>query len=86
MSDRLTLVNIMIEPLTSERFNQTNHTESFEQPHAYNPGSFIRGYLRAERTDVINQIRRLLKTDKSAPTDAELQAMLNERLTEKYLQ
>lgn len=37
-----------------------------------------------ERTDLIHRMRGLLKTNKSAPTDAEVQTMLEERLVEKY--
>lgn len=86
LSDRLTLVNLIVESLQEELNNQTSQTELVEQPSIYIPGSSIRGRLRAERTALIDQMRGLLKTDKPAPTDAEVQAMLGERLVEKYSQ
>lgn len=46
----------------------------------------VKGHLRAERRDLINQLRGFLKTDKSPPTDTEVQAMLEERRGDKYLQ
>jgi hypothetical protein len=38
------------------------------------------------RKTLINQMRGLLKTDQSPPTDAQIQAILEERRVEKYLQ
>jgi hypothetical protein len=38
------------------------------------------------RKTLINQIRGLLKTDQPTPTDAQIQAILEERRVEKYLQ
>lgn len=40
---------------------------------------------RAERSRAIEQMRGLLKTDKPAPTDEEVEAMLEERRINKYL-
>jgi len=85
LSDRLALVNLIIESLQEELNNQKSQSEPVEQP-SYIPRSSIRGRLRAERTALIDQMRGLLKTDKPAPTDDEIQAMLGERLVEKYLQ
>jgi hypothetical protein len=39
----------------------------------------------AERSRAIEQMRGLLKTDKPAPTDEEVKAMLEERRIDKYL-
>jgi hypothetical protein len=39
-----------------------------------------------ERSRLIKQMKGLLKTDQPAPTDAEVEAMLEERRVEKYLQ
>jgi hypothetical protein len=39
-----------------------------------------------ERSRVIKQMKGLLKTDKPAPTDEEVKAMLEERRMEKYLE
>ncbi|MDJ1170074.1 hypothetical protein PMG71_11605 [Roseofilum sp. BLCC_M154] len=39
----------------------------------------------AERSKAIEQMRGLLKTDKPAPTDEEVEAMLEERRINKYL-
>ncbi|MDJ1174813.1 hypothetical protein [Roseofilum capinflatum] len=39
----------------------------------------------AERSRAIEQMRGLLKTDKPAPTDEEVEAMLEERRIDKYL-
>ena len=38
------------------------------------------------RKTLINQMRGLLKTDQSPPTDAQVEAILEERRVEKYLQ
>jgi hypothetical protein len=38
------------------------------------------------RKPLINQMRGLLKTDQPPPTDAQIQAILEERRVEKYLQ
>jgi len=86
LSDRLALVNLIIESLQEEFSNQTSQPEPVERPSAYIPGSSIRGSLRAERAALIDQMRGLLKTGKPAPTDAEVQTMLEERLVEKYSQ
>jgi CRISPR/Cas system CSM-associated protein Csm3 (group 7 of RAMP superfamily) len=86
VSDRLALVNLIVESLQTELNSQAVQTESSEQPSVYIPGSSIRGYLRAERTTLINRMRGFLKIDKPAPTDSEVQSMLEERLAEKYLQ
>jgi len=80
ISDRLNLVNFIVESLQGE----LNH--QLEQSSAYIPGSSIRGNLRAQRTALINQMRGFLKTDQPAPTDTEVQTMLEEQLVEKYLQ
>ena len=85
VSERLTLVNLIVESLQAELNNQTSQTEPVE-PSIDIPGSAIRGRLRAKRTTLFDQMRGFLKTDKPAPTDAEVQAMLGERLVEKYLQ
>lgn len=38
-----------------------------------------------DRTSIIKQMKGLLKTDQPAPTDAEVEAMLEERRVEKFL-
>jgi hypothetical protein len=42
--------------------------------------------LPSDRSSAIKRMRGLLKTDKLAPTDDEVEAMLEERRMEKYLQ
>jgi hypothetical protein len=42
--------------------------------------------LHLNRTSSIKQMKGLLKTDKPAPTDEEVEAMLEERRVEKFLQ
>lgn len=82
-SDRLALMAIIIESL------QREHGDNLEQRQLpYIPGSSVKGQLRTsvERTNVINKMRGFLKTDKPAPTDSEVQAMLEQHLVEKYLQ
>jgi hypothetical protein len=37
------------------------------------------------RTSIIQQMKGLLKTDQPAPTDAEVEALLEERRMEKFL-
>lgn len=86
MSDRLALLNLIVESLQRELNGQPIQSESVEQPSAYISGSSIRGRLRAERITLINQMRGFLKTDEPAPNDAQVQSMLEERLVEKYLQ
>lgn len=86
VSERLSLVNLIVESLQRELNNQTSQTEPVEKPSVYVPGSSIKGCLRAEQTTLTSQMRGLLKTDQPAPTDAEIQAMLEERLVEKYWQ
>ena len=62
VSDRLALVNAIIQSLQDTLHPQPN------------------------RTTLINQMRGLLKTNQSPPTDAQIQAILEERRVEKYLQ
>ncbi|MUG92334.1 hypothetical protein F7734_07640 [Scytonema sp. UIC 10036] len=38
-----------------------------------------------ERTRIIKQMKGLLKTDQPAPTDEQVEAMLEERRVEKYI-
>ncbi|BAZ67807.1 MAG: hypothetical protein C6Y22_09620 [Hapalosiphonaceae cyanobacterium JJU2] len=38
-----------------------------------------------ERTQIIKQMKGLLKTDQPAPTDEQVEVMLEERRVEKYL-
>jgi hypothetical protein len=38
-----------------------------------------------ERSRIIKQMKGLLKTDRSAPTDEQVKTMLEERRVEKYL-
>lgn len=61
VSDRLTLVSVIIESLQDI------------------PGT------QSERSSAIKRMRGLLKTHQLAPTDQEVDAMLEERLVEKYL-
>ncbi|MEH1936367.1 MAG: hypothetical protein V7L14_22225 [Nostoc sp.] len=85
-NERLALVNFIVESLQAELSLQTNQTQT-EQASVYIPGSSIKGKLGAEqeRTALISRMRGFLKTDKSAPTDPEVEGMLEERLVEKYL-
>ncbi|MBP5972310.1 hypothetical protein HW132_06080 [Brasilonema sp. CT11] len=39
---------------------------------------------QSERSDIIKQMKGLLKTDEPAPTDEQVAAMLEERRMEKY--
>ncbi|RUR73783.1 hypothetical protein ACF3DV_03080 [Chlorogloeopsis fritschii PCC 9212] len=41
--------------------------------------------LQPNRKTLINQMRGLLKTDQPPPTDAQVEAMLEEHRVEKYL-
>ncbi len=84
VSERLTLVSLIIKSLQSELNSKVNPID--EQSSAYISDNFLRDRLGTERTALIHQMRGLLKTDKAAPTDAEVQSMLEERLVEKYLQ
>jgi len=54
--------------------------ESLQEPPTSRPIS------QKERSQAINHLRGLLKTDQPAPTDAEVQTLLEERRAEKYLQ
>lgn len=42
--------------------------------------------LDSDRSSAIKRMRGLLKTDSSSPTDEEVEAMLDQRRVEKYLQ
>ncbi len=83
VSDRLTLVNLIIGSLQNEL---TNQTAPLEQLFTANPSSPIQECSDKERTALIQQMRGFLKTDKPAPTDTEVQTMLEERIVERYLQ
>lgn len=61
VSDRLTLVSVIIESLQDIPSTQR------------------------EQSSAIKRMRGLLKTDQPAPTDQEVDTMLEERLVEKYL-
>jgi hypothetical protein len=41
--------------------------------------------LQPDKSNAIGRMRGLLKTDQPAPTDEEVEAMLEERLVERYL-
>ncbi len=86
VSDRLTLVNLIIESLQHELNSSVNQTAPLKQPFTTNPSSPIQKLSYAERTTLIQQMRGFLKTDKLAPTDTEVQTMLEERIRERYLQ
>ncbi len=85
VSERLTLVNLIVESLQGELNHQIEQTEVLEQPSTHIPDSSTREHFPAERTALIRRMRGFLKTDKPAPTDTEVQTMLEERLVEKYL-
>jgi len=74
VSDRLVLVNLIIQSLQGELSDQNNR------------GSLAQNALPSERTALLDQMRGLLKTAQPAPTDAAVQALLAERRAEKYLQ
>lgn len=84
VSDRLTLVNLIVRSLQNDLNEPLSQTEPIEPTSAYIPDSSVRGKLRADRSLLISQMRGFLKTDKPAPTDAEVQAMLEKRREEKY--
>ncbi|MBD2312242.1 hypothetical protein H6G20_11265 [Desertifilum sp. FACHB-1129] len=74
VSDRLDLVNYIIESLQ----NDLNYKpDSSEQKNLEE--------LPEKQLDLIGRMQGFLKTDKPAPTDTEVQAMLEERLVEKFL-
>lgn len=86
VSDRLTLVNLIIESLQYELNSSVNQTVLIEQSFTAHPSSPIQERSGAERTISIQQMRGFLKTDEPAPTDNEVQTMLEERIRERYLQ
>lgn len=86
VSDRLTLVNLIIESLQHELNSSVDRTAPLEQQFTANSSSRIQERSRAERTTLIEQMRGFLKTDKPAPTDTEVQTMLEEKMQERYLQ
>lgn len=69
VSDRLALVSVIIESLQDSPNLQSDSVERT---------------LR-ERSSAIKRMRGLLKTDSCAPTDDEVEAILEERRMEKYL-
>ncbi|UKO96666.1 hypothetical protein [Nostoc sp. UHCC 0870] len=79
-SDRLTLISLIIESLQREK------SDNLEQKQ-FDPSDISpQQHLHTDRANVINTMRGFLKTDQPAPTDSEVQAMLEQRLVEKYLQ
>lgn len=68
-SDRLELAKAILESLQHNPIPQSYSSEA-----ALN-----------KRSQAIQRMRGLLKTDQPAPTDEEVAAMLEERRTEKYL-
>lgn len=70
VSDRLVLVSVIIESLQEIPSLQSDSVERT---------------LR-DRSNAIKRMRGLLKTDQPAPTDEEVEVMLEERRVEKYLQ
>lgn len=85
IGDRLSLVNSIIQSLQGELNAQSGRLEPSGQSSPYLPSSSIRGTLRADKAVLINRMRGFLTTDKPAPTDNQVQTMLEERLAEKYL-
>lgn len=85
VSDRLTLINLIIESLKNDLNSTAHQIAPLEPPFTYNSSSPIQDYSGVEQADLIYQLRGFLKTDKPAPTDAEVQTMLEERIIEKYL-
>jgi hypothetical protein len=81
----------LIQTLPESQINEVLHFAEFLQqkqlspPQAIPPGTLtgLRGI--AKRTDAIQKMRGLLKTDQPAPTDRDVSNMLEERRLEKYL-
>ncbi len=69
VSERLTLVNWIIKSLQSEIGHMTGN-QNIEDKQA--------------DASLFKQMRGFLSTDQPAPTDAEVEALRNERLIEKY--
>jgi hypothetical protein len=86
VSDRLTLVNLIIESLQHELSSSVNQIAPLQQPFTDNPGNLTQERSCSERAALIHRMRGFLKTDKPAPTDTQVQTMLEERIRERYLQ
>ncbi|NMG18930.1 hypothetical protein [Brasilonema bromeliae] len=69
VNDRLELVHAIIESLQDVPNQQSERLLEGQTP---------------ERSRIIKQMKGLLKTDKPAPTDEQVAAMLEERRMEKY--
>lgn len=67
----------------AEFLHQKQSTHS--QTKAIPPGTLTGLRDTTKRSEAIQRMRGLLKTDQPTPTDREVAAMLEERRTEKYL-
>ncbi|HIK04184.1 MAG TPA: hypothetical protein IGS40_05645 [Trichormus sp. M33_DOE_039] len=77
-SDRLILISLIIESL------QREYSDNLEQKQFAISDISPQENLGTDRSNVINTMRGFLKTDKPTPTDSEVQAILKQRLVEKY--
>ncbi|MDR9402153.1 MAG: hypothetical protein RI580_01815 [Halothece sp. Uz-M2-17] len=68
-SERLTLVNLIIQSLQHELNYPDSNKEGLSTP----------------KTGLIKKMRGYLQTDQATPTDADVKAMLEERRVKKYL-
>lgn len=82
----------LIQTLPEDQITEVLHFAEFlKQKHlatttpAIPPGTLtgLRGIAR--RAEAVQKMRGLLKTDRPAPTDQEVEAMLEERRVQKYL-
>ena len=82
VTDRLALVNLIVQSLQHE-LNQSSQWSQEEGSKVLRDP--LPKQLSKKKAVLINQMQGLLQTDAPAPTDAEIQTMLEERLVEKYL-
>ncbi|MCW6053526.1 hypothetical protein K4039_26600 [Lyngbya sp. CCAP 1446/10] len=92
VTDRLALVNAIVESIRRELKPPQSLPDNFVEPmtglpktDTPPPTNEVKIRFGNDRKGAAKRLRGLAKTDTPPPTDAEVAAMLEERLVEKYL-
>lgn len=75
----------LTEVLHFAQFLQHKHPNPQPTPPSIPPGTLTSPHSTTQRATAIQRMQGLLKTDQPAPTDEEVEAMLEEWRKEKYL-
>ncbi|MEM1292756.1 MAG: hypothetical protein AAGH67_14905 [Cyanobacteria bacterium P01_H01_bin.162] len=84
--DRLALVNLIVQSLQGELNEHLSSDSQHDLSLKSSLATSALSNLQLDKTAVLSQMRGLLKTERPAPTDVEVQTLLAERRAEKYLQ